>query len=179
MFLFFVFFCFFEGPFYINMIKGYICKPTTVRSAITDGQGFRFQTWWVCLCTSFYRGIHQKSDSRRDVSSLSGACATQTSHHITEDCIRKSKSVLEIMSIYWNVVEMLPLVLIKLLLTDRYTLEVKNSHHQATFYISNHGFKWLNSMEWKLWQEEHEPPLLTCTKRVHSVQVRCIILHKV
>lgn len=36
---------------------------------------------------------------------------------------------------------MLPLVLIKLLLTDRYTLEVKNSHHQATFYISNHGFK--------------------------------------
>lgn len=107
------------------------------------------------------------------MSSLSGACATQASHHSTEGGIRKSESVQQIWNRYWNVLlQLIPLVLMKLLLTDRYTPEVKNSHHYATFNVSHCGSKWLGSVERTLWQEEHKWPLLTGTHWVHSVQVR-------
>jgi len=57
------------------------------------------------------------------------------------------------------------------LLTDRCSPEVKRWHHYAASDISHCGFKWLCSLEWTFWQEEHQWPLFKCTKWTHSVQV--------
>lgn len=83
-------------------------------------------------------------------------------------------------NVYWYYNEdILGIVILSLFLhTDRYTVEVKHSQNQAASNICHCGFKWLCSVEWKLWQEEHEWPLILCTEWIHGVQVRLNIICK-